>query len=89
MQFTEQKELATTSARVASEQWSVGKRMRSCSHIVLVVYVSARVVCAYGLMVGLPGCASHGIVIQSRGWLPNEEAPGYTMYSISMKRCNC
>ena len=33
---------------------------------------------AWGLMAGLRGCSSHGGVIQSRGWLPKVEAPGYS-----------
>ena len=43
--------------------------------------------CACGLMAGLQRCASHGGVIQSRGWLPKVEALGYSRHPTSTKRC--
>ena len=32
----------------------------------------------WGLMAGLCSCTSHGGTIQSRGWLPKVETPGYS-----------
>ena len=34
----------------------------------------------WGLMAGLRSCTSHGGTIQSRGWLPKVETPGYSRH---------
>ena len=38
----------------------------------------------WGLMAGLRSCTSHGGTIQSRGWLPKVETPGYSRHPTAI-----
>ena len=38
----------------------------------------------WGLMAGLCSCTSHGGTIQSRGWLPKVETPGYSRHPTAI-----
>ena len=43
----------------------------------------------WGLMAGLRSCTSHGGTIQSRGWLPKVETPGYSRHPTAIKQSSC
>ena len=58
-----------------------------------IIYTVLSICCPFRLawvpIAGLKRCASHGSIIQSRGWLPIVEALRHSRDATSTKQCSC